>query len=230
MPNYDKNQRKIDSICHQHKQPTIFQLKGVIIIKDFEEASKIVLNPKSNNNQLIKALQIFDKKLPSREWLNNNKNITLKIGQISRDADHEKYSKSVHELANSIKISWKNHYKSLENYKQDYEKLRSKSKKLLAQKLPNFHKDKIDEIELYLHEIVTQNRSSRADTGSASCNSASGSKSPPKSPNFGTSVQLKYKSKVKNLLNKLIFNKEKRDKIESTGTRKELAKILKKLV
>ena len=131
---FNKRQRQLDSICHQKNQPTIFQLKGVIVLKDFESASKIILSDNPSQNNLVKALKIFKEKKPSLEWFGdkNNKKVCQKIGQIARSTNvisasikspnksspkspEKSYLPEIIRLANDVRTLWREHIDKKEN-------------------------------------------------------------------------------------------------------------------
>ena len=175
---YNKNERQLDSICHQKKQPTIFQLKGVVVLSEFDKASKVILDENSSDRKILQALKIFNSKKPTRDWFDNNDNVCKRISVISKKSENE----AVKKLAKELKTNWKAHHSQLNRRTDEYQKMREKSKKMMADKLPSIKRVKIDEIELYIHN--------------SSCSSSSTSKS---SKDSKTSLreQLKYKSRFK---------------------------------
>ena len=132
---YNKKERQLNNICHQSKQATIFDLKGVIIISEFEKATKTILNKDSSDHEIKVALETFNRKNPSKDWFDKNKKVTLRIGELSRSENTHKYSESVRLKALELKKNWKKHYKSLDRIKNEYNKLREQGKKMMSDKL-----------------------------------------------------------------------------------------------
>jgi len=114
------------------KQATLFQLKGVLVVKDFNQAKNFLLSDTSSDEDKIKALKHLLQKLPGRSVLEENKCLCIKITEIAKEDPLSEISK----LANELRRAWKKHHKKLSKIKSEYELQREKGLDILSRRLP----------------------------------------------------------------------------------------------
>lgn len=127
------------------KQATLFQLKGVLVVKDFNQAKNFLLSETSSDEDKKKALKHLLQKLPGRSVLDENKVLCNQIGEIAKEDPLSEISK----LANELRRVWKKHHKKLCKIKSEYEMQRDKGLEILSRRLPQIpveNRKIIDEI------------------------------------------------------------------------------------
>lgn len=126
------------------KQATLFQLKGVLVVKDFNDAKKCLLDDSSSTSDQIKSLKHLLQKLPGRTVLEENRELCTKIFTLSKSDPPTEVSK----LAKDLKKLWRSHHKKLSKIKTDYEIQRDKGFEILTRRLP--------QIPMKTHKIIDQ--------------------------------------------------------------------------
>ena len=251
---FNKRQRQLDSICHQKNQPTIFQLKGVIILKDFDSASKIILSDNPSQNNLVKALKIFKEKKPSLEWFGdkNNKKVCQKIGQIARSTNvitasikspnrrspkspEKSYLPETIRLASEVRSLWREHIDKKENCLEKNQMHSQSQSNSGAPKIKNIDQNPSSTAKLRQKSMKLIKNHSKFSKFTPETISNLEYFAYKKSSTINTNSKStiheeKYKSKIKLLIGKIENDKQLRKEIRSANSKSDLKKLISKII
>jgi len=197
------------------KQATLFQLKGVLVVKDFNQAKNFLLSETSSDEDKIKALKHLLQKykflqksigqffqisdfyenhvlLPGRSILEENKVLCNQIGEIAKEDPLSEVSK----LANELRRVWKKHHKKLCKIKSEYELQREKGLEILCRRLP--------QIPVENRKIIDEIIDDQNDQKSS----------------------LYYKKRLQTILKKVVFRVDLHENLKNADNRDQIEDIL----